>query len=105
MIDTVTMFSVDSYVPCDMHTALLKLYCHTVRNKLLTNKDLCTVHDPVMIMSESGHSNMHSNKHSERESSLDLCVNWHTVSNMDKCAENLRLVVSKLVDFMRRSRT
>ena len=77
MSNTVTMFSVASYVLYDMHTVFLHVYCHTVRNKLLTKDDLCTVHNPVMIISGSGHSNMHSNKHGvrERESNLALCVN------------------------------
>ena len=70
MSNTVTMFSVASYVLYNMHTVFLHVYCHTVRSKLLTSEDL-------MIISGSGHSNMHSNKHGvrERESNLALCVN------------------------------
>ena len=75
MSNTVTAFSVASYVLYNMHTVFLHVYCHTVRNKLLTSEDLCTVHNSVMIISGSGHSNMHSNKHGvrEREQSRSVC--------------------------------
>ena len=73
MSNTVTAFSVASYVLYNMHTVFLHVYCHTVRSKLLISEDLCTVHNSVMISSGSGHSNTHY-KHGVRERAISLCV-------------------------------